>query len=94
MSIFSFAANAFLKSKIGGICQINDFNINSREIAVSITLEGEKLPISIYASEFKIVDDHIIITRGGSDTPWVNNAIQKFVIGRRFPLPAGMSFLA
>lgn len=93
MGIFAVAANAILKSKIGGICRINDFSIGGDEITASVTLEGETSAIDVYASEFRVADDNIYIIKAGSNKPWVNAAIQKYVVGKKFSLPPGASFL-
>lgn len=82
-----------LNKKLDGIAEVMEFELNPEETTgrLKILLAGESQPLSVF------VDDYQFERQGGqatirigwmrSDREWLQNALERFVVGRTFQVP-------
>jgi hypothetical protein len=87
-------ARAAINSKLGGIGEVTELAIDTgnRTIRVQLELLGEHEPIDISITEYELHRNprgaQITIHRARASRQWMNSALEQFVIGKSFPIPA------
>ena len=89
-----FAARVAINSKLRGIGEMTELAIDTknRRLRVRLELKGEQEPIEIDVTRYELRRDHrgaeITIQGATASKQWLDVAIQEFVIGQSFPIPA------
>ena len=88
-----FAARSAINSKLRGIGEVTDLDIdtNTKRIRLRLELLGENEPIEIDITEYRLQRSdratEITIESARASRPWMNAALEQFVIGQSFPVP-------
>jgi len=89
-----FAARTAINSKLRGIGEVTDLTIDTKNKSMRLRLElvGETEPIEVNVSEYYLRQSDrgskITIDSATASRPWVDVALQQFVIGKSFPIPS------
>ena len=89
-----FAARIAINSKLRGIGEMTELSIDtkSKRLRLRLELVGEKEPVDIEITKYHLRtnDRGTQLTIEGATTSreWLNVALQEFVIGESFPVPA------
>ena len=89
-----FGARAAINSRLRGIGEVTELAIDTRNKTIRARLEllGENEPLDIHVTEYRLHTGNrgprITIERARASREWLNTALQQFVIGRSFPIPA------
>src|SRR4051794_18519603 len=89
-----FAARSAINSRLRGIGEVIELSIdtNRKTIRARLALLGESEPIDIDVTSYQLrTNDRgtdVIIEGATTSRQWMNVALQQFVIGKGFPVPA------
>ena len=88
-----FGARTAINSRLRGIGEVTELAIDtkSKTIHVRLELRGENEPLDIHVTDYRLHTGNrpeITIERARASREWLNAALQQFVIGRTFPIPA------
>jgi hypothetical protein len=88
------AARVALNTKLRGIGEMTELRIDTKTKRVRLRLEliGESSPIEIdvqrYTLRYTEQGAEIVIEQASASRTWLDVALQQFVIGQVFPVPA------
>lgn len=95
----SVAIERYLAREIQDFGELKNFRINSRDksLEVEVLLKGEEQPISIHVQKYELIEDskgdYVVIREVRASREWLTVALNKFILGRRHPLPQQYSKL-
>lgn len=81
-----------INPKLAGIGTVDELVWKDRELFVKLRLNGlEDRPIEVKCAEISFGADGATVTAGSliSDMPFVQTALDRFVVGRPFTIPEG-----
>ncbi len=86
------SARLILKKKIENYGELIDFEVNSSEknIYISVLLKGEEKPVQVEISSYKLIGDNpLMIEISGikSNREWINKISEDYIEDKQFPLP-------
>ena len=89
-----------LNKKLAGIAEVQEFEIDSQgnTARLKLTLSGEHTPLTIYIDdyEFHRNGEQASVKLGWlrADREWLQNVLERFVVGKSFEIPADKVELA
>jgi hypothetical protein len=89
-----FGARTAINARLHGIGEVTELLIDTRNktIRVQLDLLGEHEPIEIAITKYELHRNQrgaqITIHRVRASRQWMNTALEQFVIGKAFPIPA------
>jgi hypothetical protein len=90
----AFAARQAVNSKLRGIGELTSLSIDSenKKIHALLELAGELEPIEIEISKYRLdhgaSDARLTIEEATASREWLATALQEYVVGETFPVPA------
>jgi hypothetical protein len=87
------AARKFVNDRIGRYGSVTNLRLDSkaRSLEVTCDLEGEVSPVTIRIGRYEIEDSggkkFIRAMSCSCSRPWLERALEDFIVGRRFELP-------
>lgn len=89
-----FAARVAINAKLRGIGEMTELSIDTKNKQIRLRLEliGEREPIEIDVTRYRLRsnDDRgarLTIEEATASRPWLDAALQEFVVGETFPIP-------
>lgn len=76
--------------------QVQDLRLDTRgrNASISVLLKGEAAPVTIEVHDYQVSRsegaDWIQINRVTASREWMTLALQEYIVGQRFKLPAGV----
>jgi hypothetical protein len=89
-----FAARVAINSKLRGIGEMTELSIDTKNKKVWVRLElaGEVEPIEIEITSYRLRSNdggaQLTIEAATASRQWMDVALQQFVVGQTFPVPA------
>ena len=89
-----FGARAAINSRLRGIGEVTELAIDTKNktIRARLQLLGETEPLDLHVTEYRLQTGNpgprITIEHARASREWLNAALQQFVIGKTFPIPA------
>jgi hypothetical protein len=91
---FEAAAKLYLNQKIASFGKVTQLSIDrdSKRIFVQAELNGEASPISVEVGRYDLVErdgaSYVTVRQVSASREWIGSALQQYVVGREFKLPA------
>jgi hypothetical protein len=90
-----FAARVAINAKLRGIGEMTELAIDTKNKRIRLRLEliGEHQPIEIDVTRYRLRSNdasgaRLTIEAATASRPWLDAALQEFVVGETFPIPA------
>jgi len=90
-----FAARVAINAKLRGIGEMTELSIDTKTKRIRLKLEliGEHTPIEIDVTRYRLRSNdeegaRLTIEAVVASRPWLDAALQEFVVGETFPIPA------
>jgi hypothetical protein len=89
-----FAAKAAINPKLRGIGEVTELSIDTenKRVRLQLALVGETVPIEINITRYRLRSSEqgarVTIEQATASRPWLDTALQQFVVGETFPIPA------
>lgn len=93
-SAFESAAKLYLNQKIASFGKVTQLSIDrdSKRAFIEAELLGEVSPISVEIGRYDLVERdgaaYVTVRQVTASREWIGKALQEYVIGREFKLPA------
>lgn len=89
-----FGARAYVNSRLRGIGEMTELSIDTKKRAFRVRLDlvGETRPIEIHVEKYELKQagaaTRLKVVEATASRPWLTEALQQFVVGRSFTIPA------
>lgn len=99
-SAFESAAKLYLNQKIGEFGKVTRFELDRKggRMFIEAELKGESSPVSIEVGNYEVQHrdgaDYLTVRRVTASREWIGIALQQYVVGREFKLPANVARFA
>jgi hypothetical protein len=90
----AFTVRRLVNSRLEGIGSVTDLSLNTaeRRIRLRLELRGEPAAIDLDVRDYRIEQgeggDWLTIGDAVASREWLTAALQQYVVGQRFPIPA------
>ena len=97
---FEAAAKLYLNQKIGDFGHVTRLELDRKEgrMFIEAQLKGESSPVSIEVGSYEVQHrdgtDYLTVRRVSASREWIGIALQQYVVGREFKLPANVARFA
>jgi hypothetical protein len=91
---FESAAKLYLNQKIGSFGKVTQLSIDreAKRAFIQAELNGEVSPISVEVGRYELEERdgsaYVTIRQVSASREWIGKALQEYVVGREFKLPA------
>jgi hypothetical protein len=94
------AAKFYLNQKIDAFGQVTRVELDRKlgRVFIEVELKGESLPVSIEVGRYEVRQnngvDYLTVREVSASREWLGIALNQYVVGREFRLPASMARFA